>query len=216
MKKIMIERFSTTNYKSFIEITAKNINFEVIGKIDDALNRSNKDWGWLFERVDIPMATMKSYLSGQFNFSLKSIESIANNLRGFINNPRELMNENIPILRFGTFKLNIKEIRNKYNITSTEIIVKTGIDKGCISNVISGKTTQIRAYTLLALFKFFKEKGVPLKTPLDLVYFPSWGETALHFISEQPIIKGTVFKFNSGFLLSKVGKFFNQKGLGGL
>ena len=213
MKKIMIERFSTTNYKSFIEITTANVNYEVIEKIDDALNRSNRDWAWLLEKVDIPYHNIKTYLSGQNNFSLKSIENIANNLKDYINSPKELMNDKIPVLRLGTCKLNIKEIRNKYKITNTEIIIKAGIEKGNLSNIISGKIIQVRAYTLNALFEFFKEKGVPLKTPLDLIYFPSWGEDALHFLSKQPIVKASVFKFNSSFLLSKVGKIFKSREL---
>jgi hypothetical protein len=197
---LKIERFATVNYKSYIEITPENKNFEVLRKMDAILKKEGKTFAWLFDRLDLANHSLKSYLSGKEHISLKTIELIAEELREYINSPKELMNETFPILKLGrNFKLNIKELRNKYYITNSQLILGTGIDKGNLSCILNGKVTQLRPETLLAIFDFFKEKGVPLNSVLDLIYYPNWNESPLHFLAEQPKIRCATFKFNSSF-----------------
>lgn len=193
-----IELHNTPNYSSNIEISVVNKNFKILSKIDNVLKSNNQNWNWLIENTGISFNTFKTYFSGGENISLYAIEIISIVLDKYINSPKDLMDENKPVLKLGRdFNLNIKEICQKYKITHGDIIIGTGIDRGAISMIVNSKTKQIREDRILILFDFFNSKGVPLKSALDLIYFPCWNEKPLDFISKKSNIRGLLFKYNS-------------------
>lgn len=198
MDKLYIEMHETPNYLSLIEITPDNINYKQLLKVDEVLNRANRDWMWLYAQTNLQKSTFKSYLAGREHLSLNTVVEIATVLRDYISNPKELMDAEKPCLKFyGNFKLNVREIKQKYNITDTDLVFGTGIDRGTVSRIVHGKTTQLRADRLKIIHDYFVERGVPLENPIDLVYFEDWNESPLHFLKQPTEVKGLIFKFFS-------------------
>lgn len=201
--KLLIERFRTPFFRSLIEISPKNKNYSVFKKIEVILRKENKPWDWLFKRVDIADFILKTYMSGKENISLKSIEAFAVVLKPYIKSPRDLMNDELPILKFGkTFKLNLNFIVKKYGITQGEIARFTDIDSGSISNLVREKASQIGPYRLVIIYDCLKSRGVPLRNVLDLVYFPSWEEEPSRFLKSEPV-RNLIFKHNGSMRLSR-------------
>lgn len=195
--QILIERYRTPYFRSVIEILPNNKSYIVFKKIEKILKAENKQWNWLFKRLDISEATLKTYFSGRDNISLMSIEKIAEVLKPYIHSPRDLMNDEMPILRLGKhFKLNVKFIIQKYGITQGEIARFTDIEKSSVSLMARDRLTQLGPDRLFILYQYLRTRGVPLRSPLDLIYFPEWGEEPGHFIKSK-VVRGTVFKFNS-------------------
>lgn len=206
---IRIKMFETPNYSSEIGVTEVNKNYETISSIDSILKKANKDWRWLMEYTykDISLNRYKTYFSGQENISLRVIEIIAISLSDFIDSPRDLMKESCAILKLGKcFKLNIKEICSTYHITQGDIVMGTGIDRGTVHNIVNSKTTQIREDRMEHLYNFFVSKGVPLKSVLDLIYFPYWNELPLQFIKNPTNTIGLIIK-HDGYIRNSNGMF---------
>jgi hypothetical protein len=190
MESLLIGRFETPSYKSITEIKLSNINYSQLCVIDDVLKKANKNWDWLQSNVWITRTALEGYLTGKFHLSLRAVENISLLLVEYVQSPKIFMDSNAPSLHGGKLlKLNIAAIIKRYNITRTELILGTNIDKGTISMVVQNKTTRLRADRLKKLYDFFKERGIPLNSPLDLLYFPDWGERPLHFV-EPPEING--------------------------
>lgn len=198
MRIILNENF---NYDSVIEIKKENKNYNQLKLLNNILIDNNLNWKWLFEKIKVSERQFHTYISGKESLSLLIIEKIAFELIDYVNSPKVLMNENYPKLKLGKhFKLNIVEIMKKYQIHNCELLLGVNIDKGSLSYIKSNKTTQLRADRLIEFFEYFKSRGVPLNTPLDLIYFPLWDEKPFDFIVKRQnnnITKHMVYKFNS-------------------
>lgn len=197
LKNIKIHKYLTPSYNSILEVKPENKNYVIFKKIHSVLVNNKKHWIWLMSNSNITENRWNGYISGKDNFSLMSIEKIANVLREFIDSPKELMNENFVILKYGKeYKLNLDLIITKYGITQAEISNNTNIDRGAVSLYARNKAKEINHIDLRDIYIFLKRKGVPLTSILDLIYFESWGEKPDHFISKKAV-KGLVFKFGS-------------------
>lgn len=195
----MIERYSTPQFKSLIEITPTNKNFVVFKKIDDILKREKKSWNWFLNNLDIPLTTVKTYFAGRENVSMMSMELMSKVLQPYIASPRILMNDDFPILTLGKeFKLNIDFIFVKYGITQGEVARYTSIDRSAVSLMARGKMKCLNPVGLIEIFEFMKDRGVPLKSACDLIYFPTWGEKPDHFVRHLPR-RNQVFKYHGKY-----------------
>jgi hypothetical protein len=210
MKTLLISRFETPSYNSLIEIKLCHINYSQLCVIDDVLQKALKDWDWLQSNVGISRDTFEGYLSGQHHLSLRAVENISLLLRAYVQSPKIFMNPNAPYIHGGKlFKLNIGAIIKRYNITQTDLILGLNIERYHISKIARNKTTHLRVDTLIKFYEYFKGRGVPLKSPLDLIYFPEWDESPLHF-AEPTIIRGNVYKFASALRMNSFDKANEQ------
>lgn len=195
---VRIVRYVTPNYKSIIEVRSKNKNFIILKKIDSVLRKNNKFWSWLITNSDITDFTWETYISGKENISLLSIEKIANLLSPFIQNPKDIMNYKFVNLKYGKeYELNLSFIIQKYGIRQSEITNSTTINRSEVSRYCRGLAKQLNTNHLTELFHFFTSRGVPLRSVLDLFYFPNWGEKPESFIVVTQKKRGRLFKQNS-------------------
>ena len=207
VERVFITLHSTPNYRSYIEISTKNVNYNQLCYLNNLLRRNNLKWKWLIANCGIDMRVFNQYCAGIEPISLSSIIKISHLLKDYIKNPKELMNRDIPTLKGNNdFRLNFKDILDKYNISKSELIHYTYIDKGSYSRIMRGLQSQLHFDSLKSVFDFFKYKGVPLDSILDLIYFPGWGEYPLSFIKKKPYEKRMIFKYNSYIRESSLNK----------
>jgi hypothetical protein len=185
---MIITLYESANYNSCIDINRSNRNFNQLEKINDFLLQESLTWSWLIKSTGIKLRIYKTYFSDEAKISLHSIELISVALLGIIKTPREIMNPLLPSLNNGVFfKLNLIEICKKYNVSNGELVLNCHLDKGVISLIKRGQAIRLRAETLTGIFNYFKKISIPLNTPLDLIYFPYWDESPLHFIPNTAV-----------------------------
>ena len=185
---MIITMYESPKYNSCIKIKSANRNYDQLEKINNLLILHNLEWSWLIHETKITKNIYKSYFSDQAKISLKSVELISLALINVISSPREIMNTVLPSLNKGTFfKLNLKEITETYAVSNGELILNCNLDKSIISLIKRDKAKCLRAETLISIFNFCVKISVPLESPLDLIYFPYWDESPLHFLKRQPI-----------------------------
>lgn len=183
---MIITLYESPKYNSCIHIHSANRNFYQLKKINDLLLKNNLNWSWLINYTGIKKNIYTSYFSDQAKISLNSVELISIALAGIIKSPREIMNPNLPSLNGGTyFRLNFSTICTLYSISTGELILNCNLDKGTISLLKGGGSIHLRAETITRIFTYFVSIGVPLKSSLDLIYFPMWNEEPLHFLPKR-------------------------------
>jgi hypothetical protein len=195
-----------------ILIKKTNRNFTIFQKIDNILIKNNLDWNWLINNSEINSSTIKNNFRGYSNIGIDSITKIALLLIEYINSPRDIMDENCVILNCGhNFKLNIREIKEKYSLTIGNIATGTGIARTSIKRVMENGTTQIRPDDIQKYYNYFISVGVELRNPLDLIYFPLWDEEPLHFInktkSKNILLDNKIFFLHVGLLFFQIKSF---------
>lgn len=187
---MIITLYESPKYNSCIHIHTANRNFYQLKKINDLLLKNNLNWSWLITYTGIKKNIYISYFSDKAKISLYSVELISIALAGIIKSPREIMNPDLPSLNGGTyFKLNFSNICIIYSISTGELILNCNLDKGNISLLKRGESIHLRAETITRIFNYFVSIGVPLKSTLDLIYFPLWNENPLHFIPKRAVNK---------------------------
>lgn len=185
---MIITLFESPKYNSCIFINSANRNLYQLKKINTLLLQNNLSWSWLIEYTGITQTIYRSYFSDQAKISLNSVELISIALHGVIKSPREIMNPELPSLHGGEyFKLNFSNICDNYNVSTGELMLKCKMDRGIISLLKRNKAQHLRAETITRIFDYFVSIGIPLTTPLDLIYFPYWDESPFHFLPETAV-----------------------------
>jgi hypothetical protein len=167
-------------YIKHYEITPQNKNYYVFKYITRNLDKIDKDMNWLLTQVGIKPSEFKMVINGRQNIGMENLYNMAvvfKNMKTGIITPKQLMNmRNISLKYFKDVRNNIRYLKNKYSITNAEIIENTGIHGGNLSLLLRNKFLNPQHNTLSVLYKFFLYKGIYLESPLDLIYFPKWGE----------------------------------------
>lgn len=169
------------NYIKQILLTPVNKNYIVFKNISFQLRSIKKDFSWLTDQVKIYRTTYNGIVTGKDNISMELIYRMAYQFKSHgarIQSPKSLMNpRNIALKYFDMVKNNIHYLKTRYCITTGELVEGTGIDRGNMSLLLRNISVNPRHETLLSVFNFYRSKGIYLETPLDLIYFPEWGET---------------------------------------
>lgn len=186
----------TKGFQKVIYIERSNPNYQIFKNLEYHLKRMNKDLLWLMEATDLPISCYYTYLKGTEDFSINSINEICKTINqngGKIISPKQLLPPDItekdirltpPIIHN-----NIRYLMTITNTKLREIELETGLEDSVLSRPIRNLGgTNFKTYRLI--FRFFKVvKKVDLYSPLDLIFFPEWGEKDYSYLELRSLIK---------------------------
>lgn len=151
--------------------------------VSQSLRAIGKDWEWLQAALEISQSTVNGWRNGHKRPGLNSVDKIArflNNNRVFLFSPRDLL-ESDYVYGQGSeatcARFDFEAVARQLMINEDQLL-DSGFPKSSLSRIKREKIVP-SAKNMARIIAFIERKKKIHYNPLDLIYFPKWGEKGI-------------------------------------